>query len=535
MIRTTSGQREFPGWFGSAVWLFFMMYGYDHFVNDRLVLRGDGVEWPQVIFAFLFAVSVAFFSWRYGDAPDRLSAAAFYLTPVAIAFAAVFVLLPQPAGTVLYMVSPVFMAPALTRRVYGVIRTAGPGRRLTRYMSGIAACVILFTVWIIIKPPREIAFLVPALLAVFSWAGVRLSVPLPEELPESKAVRFTKKNMAMMAATVAALFWLDLMANSIRTNILAIGDENEGYLLLILGFIIPPAGFILYAVISDKGHERTGFICGIALFLIGIQLAFLPGWTQNVLVLLTVTEGLGGTYTEFFILTTPLFFLAGAKRPVFIASFGVFLNLVSSCIGMSVGGWLPRELRTLGTPVLVSASVSAVVFIALVYILFISRREKTLAASLYALIYGAGGDETSGEQPRGPREQAGLMDSMLAPEEKKVALLLIEGGTQRDISRRLKMPAAEVSRLVSSIRDKVVRLDDPDPVVAAAADKYRLTRRETEILRCLRRDMTNHDIAEELFLSEATVKIHVHNLLNKLNIETRRQLPEWAEAFGRKV
>jgi len=48
----------------------------------------------------------------------------------------------------------------------------------------------------------------------------------------------------------------------------------------------------------------------------------------------------------------------------------------------------------------------------------------------------------------------------------------------------------------------------------------------------LREGMTNQKIAEELFISEATVKVHVHNLLRKLNVERRQQLAAWEESFS---
>jgi DNA-binding NarL/FixJ family response regulator len=48
-----------------------------------------------------------------------------------------------------------------------------------------------------------------------------------------------------------------------------------------------------------------------------------------------------------------------------------------------------------------------------------------------------------------------------------------------------------------------------------------LTSREREVWRCLAEGLSNADIARTLFLSEHTVKFHVHNLLHKLGLKTR--------------
>jgi DNA-binding NarL/FixJ family response regulator len=51
----------------------------------------------------------------------------------------------------------------------------------------------------------------------------------------------------------------------------------------------------------------------------------------------------------------------------------------------------------------------------------------------------------------------------------------------------------------------------------------RLTDREIEVLRLVARGMNNRDIAKELFISENTVKNHVRNILEKLQIHSRME------------
>jgi DNA-binding NarL/FixJ family response regulator len=55
-----------------------------------------------------------------------------------------------------------------------------------------------------------------------------------------------------------------------------------------------------------------------------------------------------------------------------------------------------------------------------------------------------------------------------------------------------------------------------------------LTRRELEVLRELAAGLSNQEIAERLFISENTVKYHVHSILEKLNLSDRRDAAIYA-------
>jgi len=55
-----------------------------------------------------------------------------------------------------------------------------------------------------------------------------------------------------------------------------------------------------------------------------------------------------------------------------------------------------------------------------------------------------------------------------------------------------------------------------------------LTRRELEVLRELASGLSNLEIAERLFISENTVKYHVHSILEKLNLSDRRDAAIYA-------
>ena len=55
----------------------------------------------------------------------------------------------------------------------------------------------------------------------------------------------------------------------------------------------------------------------------------------------------------------------------------------------------------------------------------------------------------------------------------------------------------------------------------AAAKKYDLTRRETEVAEMLARGCTNREIAEAMHISANTAKVHLANLFRKLGAATR--------------
>ena len=59
-----------------------------------------------------------------------------------------------------------------------------------------------------------------------------------------------------------------------------------------------------------------------------------------------------------------------------------------------------------------------------------------------------------------------------------------------------------------------------------------LTPRELEIVRMVARGLRNRAIAEQLLISEGTVKIHLHNIYQKLAVDGRLELAVYAQAKG---
>jgi len=54
-------------------------------------------------------------------------------------------------------------------------------------------------------------------------------------------------------------------------------------------------------------------------------------------------------------------------------------------------------------------------------------------------------------------------------------------------------------------------------------NKFLLTHREREVFELLVQDKTTRDIAQLLFISEKTVRNHISNVMQKLNVKGRSQ------------
>jgi len=76
-------------------------------------------------------------------------------------------------------------------------------------------------------------------------------------------------------------------------------------------------------------------------------------------------------------------------------------------------------------------------------------------------------------------------------------------------------------KLLTEFATLARRDSEDEPAKHAPAPK--LTDREMEVLRLVARGLNNRDIAKELFISENTVKNHVRNILEKLQIHSRME------------
>jgi DNA-binding NarL/FixJ family response regulator len=80
------------------------------------------------------------------------------------------------------------------------------------------------------------------------------------------------------------------------------------------------------------------------------------------------------------------------------------------------------------------------------------------------------------------------------------------------------------SKLLNEFALMAKRTDDRRNQVPAP----RLTERELEVLKLVARGLNNRDIAKELFISENTVKNHIRNILEKLQLHSRMEAVVYA-------
>ncbi|GAB4386211.1 MAG: response regulator transcription factor [Elainellaceae cyanobacterium] len=87
-----------------------------------------------------------------------------------------------------------------------------------------------------------------------------------------------------------------------------------------------------------------------------------------------------------------------------------------------------------------------------------------------------------------------------------------------------------LNKLISNSSQAQINVLEPTlPNVA------QLTPREQDVLRLIREGATNREIAEQLYISESTVKTHVTRLLTRLNMRNRAQLAIYANAIQQAV
>jgi DNA-binding NarL/FixJ family response regulator len=69
------------------------------------------------------------------------------------------------------------------------------------------------------------------------------------------------------------------------------------------------------------------------------------------------------------------------------------------------------------------------------------------------------------------------------------------------------------------------------PAAHSPAENGRLTPRERAVLELIRQGRPNKVIADELDMSASTVKVHVRNIMQKMDVANRTQIALGAEAF----
>jgi DNA-binding NarL/FixJ family response regulator len=149
----------------------------------------------------------------------------------------------------------------------------------------------------------------------------------------------------------------------------------------------------------------------------------------------------------------------------------------------------------------------------------------------------ASGDHTDGERPR-PEILILTTFSDDAPVREAIragaAGFILKNSAPAVLAAAIRALAAGAGWLDPSVTRRL--LDDyassPELTRATAAEADQLTPREREVLAAIAQGRTNQQIAGDLFLSEATVKTHVHRIFLKLGISDRAQAVSFAFRTG---
>lgn len=93
--------------------------------------------------------------------------------------------------------------------------------------------------------------------------------------------------------------------------------------------------------------------------------------------------------------------------------------------------------------------------------------------------------------------------------------------TIRSVANGLQvLPSNLTGSLFSQIVENAINGSRPSVII----DSVRMTKREKQVIELIAEGYTNKEIALKLHLSTHTVKSHVHNILEKLSLNTRVQI-----------
>ncbi len=110
---------------------------------------------------------------------------------------------------------------------------------------------------------------------------------------------------------------------------------------------------------------------------------------------------------------------------------------------------------------------------------------------------------------------------------------LLKNAPPEDLVDAVRVVAAGDALLAPAVTRRVIEAaSNGRPVKADSTIANTLTERESDVLRLLASGLSNSEMAERLFLGEATVKTHVSNVLVKLGVRDRVQAVVWAYEHG---
>ena len=147
------------------------------------------------------------------------------------------------------------------------------------------------------------------------------------------------------------------------------------------------------------------------------------------------------------------------------------------------------------------------------------------------------------------KDGLGVLEEMNGQSEQTRVILVTEGENEHDVVRAMRLGARGVvwkqsasALLLKSIRKvyageiwldnrmtaEVIDAFKKSSDAGVRREKPLLSPREREIVQLVAQGFRNREIAEKLFISEQTVKNHLHNIFDKLGVSDRLELALYA-------
>ncbi len=114
---------------------------------------------------------------------------------------------------------------------------------------------------------------------------------------------------------------------------------------------------------------------------------------------------------------------------------------------------------------------------------------------------------------------------------------LLKDMPSEELAQAIRVVYRGYTQMGSGLMEKLMAnsIAEPESARQALPEAFaQLTPREREVLELVALGLTNRDIAQQLYISEGTVKTHVTHLLTRLNLRNRAQLAIHAHSLGKK-
>jgi DNA-binding NarL/FixJ family response regulator len=114
---------------------------------------------------------------------------------------------------------------------------------------------------------------------------------------------------------------------------------------------------------------------------------------------------------------------------------------------------------------------------------------------------------------------------------------LLKDMPSEDLAQAIRVVHRGYTQMGTGLLEKLMASHSPEPECSSPelpASLAQLTPREREVLKLVALGLRNQDIAQQLYVSEGTVKTHVTHLLTRLNLRNRSQLAIYAHSLEHK-